>query len=440
MSLTPRPFQDIAISRGVDANLFLTDECGLGKKLTCVEIARRVQDICARPVLVVTTKSDTLQWKYEIAGQDPTIETVIGTVDLIWTPETDVWWLILHYEALVRHIKVLSHVKWSTVVLDEGHNIKNWQSQRAKATKKLKAFRKIVATGTPMDKSAADLWSPLEFLYPDKYRGKWRAFRAKHERGYTDGAGYWRTLPGAKNPTELSRELAPFMIGRVKTEVAPELPPNIQKVVHLKLTGAQASLYRRIQTTDDIIVTDESLQNDLFIGSKLAQMTREQQAVVMPSLIGSDAPSVKLDWFRSWREGNPYEPTIVFSNYRQVILQLHKEFDSHIVIGGEPLPPKWTKSLIFGTIKAASEALDFNFLRTAIFLDTTWSHLKMTQAINRIDRLSKTQITETIFLLAEGTIDELLYDSFMGKWDRYQLLRKYIAWRQGAEHPLLAKR
>ena len=139
MSKLPYPFQEAAIQVGLDRNLFLNDECGCGKKITMLEIARRLREVYKLPTLVVTVKRDTLQWKREILGQDPTIPVVIGTSDVLWVPEVDDWWLVLHYEALVRHIKGLSRVKFGTVILDEGHYIKSWQAQRTKAAKRLQA-------------------------------------------------------------------------------------------------------------------------------------------------------------------------------------------------------------------------------------------------------------------------------------------------------------
>src|SRR5678810_978030 len=296
MSKTAYPFQEQAIQVGLDRNLFLNDECGLGKKLTMLEVARRLREVYKLPTLVVTVKRDILQWQREIEAQDPSIPIVTGMVGApLWVPNVDDWWLILHYEALVNHVKGLSRVKFGTVILDEGHHIKSWQAQRTKAAKRLKALRKIVGTGTPMDRSPADLWSQLDFLYPETYRGARRAFCDRHERAFTDFSGYRRVLPGVKSATMLSQELAPFTFARTKKDVAPDLPPNIEKVVHIELTGAQATLYRRIQHATDIIVTDESLADPIMVGTALAQIVREQQAALDPSLLGSNAEAAKLE-------------------------------------------------------------------------------------------------------------------------------------------------
>lgn len=399
-----------------------------------MEVARQLRATLKRPTLVVTIKRDVFQWKEEILNQDPTIPVVIGTSDVLWVPEVPDWWLVLHYEAMVRHIKGLSRVQWSTVILDEGHFIKNDIAQRSKAAKKLKAERKIVATGTPIDKTPGDLWSMLEFLYPADFRGRKRAFKNEHERWYIDGAGYRRTLPGARDPQALAMLLAPFTFARTKEEVAPELPPNIHKHVSIQLTGTQAALYKRIATMDDIELHDpELLRDPLFVATKLAQMQKLQQAAVYPELVGSAAESAKLEWLQAWREDNPEEPCIVFTNYRAVAQAVAQMFtsDVHLVMGGVSLPSTWTKRMVVGTIRAASTALDLAHLRTAIFLDTTWSHLLMEQAINRIHRLSSQWVTQTLFLTAVGTVDELMLQAAVDKIDKYELLRRFVETTRG---------
>lgn len=435
MAKTPYPFQEQAINVGLDTNLFLNDECGCGKKITMLEVARRIREVYNLPTLVVTVKRDTLQWKREILGQDPTIPVVIGTSDVLWVPEVRDWWLVVHYEALVRHIKGLRKVKFGTVILDESHYIKNWQAQRSKAAKQLKALRKVAGTGTPMDKSPGDIWSQLEFLYPETYRGTRRKFLETHERSYRDLGGYKHVLPGVVNPMVLSSELAPFTFARTKLDVAPELPPNIEKVVHIQLTGTQASLYRRIQNAADIIIEGPELPTPMMISTVLAQMVKEQQAALDPALLGSMAESAKFEWLRDWIDGNPQEQVIIFTNYRVTAEYLARTYHANLIMGGVVLPTKWDKRVIVATIKAASEALDLGFIPTAIFMDENNSQLRMRQAISRIHRLGNTSPSETIYLHAVDTIDEIIHQAWTEKWDRYQLLRAFTTWRHGGVEP-----
>ncbi|XP_067653851.1 helicase-like transcription factor isoform X2 [Haliotis asinina] len=58
----------------------------------------------------------------------------------------------------------LHKVDWLRVVLDEGHVIRNPKAQQTKAVMELKAQRRWVLTGTPIQNSMKDLWSLINFL------------------------------------------------------------------------------------------------------------------------------------------------------------------------------------------------------------------------------------------------------------------------------------
>ncbi|XP_017297430.1 helicase-like transcription factor isoform X1 [Kryptolebias marmoratus] len=58
----------------------------------------------------------------------------------------------------------LHGIKWLRVVLDEGHIIRNPNTQMSKAVLELKAQRRWILSGTPIQNSMKDLWMLLAFL------------------------------------------------------------------------------------------------------------------------------------------------------------------------------------------------------------------------------------------------------------------------------------
>ncbi|KAK7904076.1 hypothetical protein WMY93_016683 [Mugilogobius chulae] len=58
----------------------------------------------------------------------------------------------------------LHKINWLRVVLDEGHFIRNPNAQMSKATLELKASRRWILSGTPIQNSVKDLWTLLAFL------------------------------------------------------------------------------------------------------------------------------------------------------------------------------------------------------------------------------------------------------------------------------------
>ena len=51
-------------------------------------------------------------------------------------------------------------------MLDEGHRIKAAKTKLTLAVKSLRAERKLVLTGTPLQNKVAELWSIFDFLMP----------------------------------------------------------------------------------------------------------------------------------------------------------------------------------------------------------------------------------------------------------------------------------
>uniref|UniRef100_A0AAV2JHR4 Helicase-like transcription factor n=1 Tax=Knipowitschia caucasica TaxID=637954 RepID=A0AAV2JHR4_KNICA len=58
----------------------------------------------------------------------------------------------------------LHKINWLRVVLDEGHFIRNPNTQMSKAALELKASRRWILSGTPIQNSVKDLWTLLAFL------------------------------------------------------------------------------------------------------------------------------------------------------------------------------------------------------------------------------------------------------------------------------------
>uniref|UniRef100_A0A673CFP0 Helicase-like transcription factor n=1 Tax=Sphaeramia orbicularis TaxID=375764 RepID=A0A673CFP0_9TELE len=58
----------------------------------------------------------------------------------------------------------LHGIHWLRVVLDEGHTIRNPNAQMSKAVLQLKAQRRWILSGTPIQNSVKDLWTLLAFL------------------------------------------------------------------------------------------------------------------------------------------------------------------------------------------------------------------------------------------------------------------------------------
>lgn len=61
---------------------------------------------------------------------------------------------------------ICSDYRWNFIILDEGHYIRNSNSQTFKAINLLISRHKLILSGTPVQNSPADLWSLFSYLMP----------------------------------------------------------------------------------------------------------------------------------------------------------------------------------------------------------------------------------------------------------------------------------
>lgn len=189
------------------------------------------------------------------------------------------------YETVVSESSWLSRVRWTYVVLDEGHRIKNSKTEMAKACQKLKGHNKIMLTGyvmtipvscttfhrwifcrlhqtifmqpltgslcrTPIQNNLEELWSLLHWLYPQVFDDKSKdSFRAAFDLSRGDA-----------NMTFMQHchaLLQKIMLRRTKDSpgVNLNLAPKHEIYLHASLSHTQREWYRRLITRagDDLV-------------------------------------------------------------------------------------------------------------------------------------------------------------------------------------------
>lgn len=75
--------------------------------------------------------------------------------------------LLTSYEMVLREKCVLKKIKWTYLVIDEAHKIKNEETQIAGVVRLLKSKHRLLLTGTPLQNNLHELWALLNFLLPD---------------------------------------------------------------------------------------------------------------------------------------------------------------------------------------------------------------------------------------------------------------------------------
>lgn len=435
---TLRPYQSTAYDLAVKQNTLIADDRGLGKTVTAIEAARQMMRIfnLQSPALVVVPKTLRGQWAEEIADQDASAVIVhLEASTPLCQPfnSRKSFWVLTHYEALLKHHKILSKTFWGVVIADEAHRIKNRKAQRSVALKKLETYRKIALTGTPYDRNPADIWSILNWLAPNVFKSYWAFFEA-HVDYDGDIAGA-KTINGVKDGQRFAKVIAPYIIQRSKQDVAPMLPKKIEQHIPVEFTPKQADLYRRIKIMAE---TDVRLDTGdvMVVKNHLGRILRLQQAAVDPRLLGTDDNGGKIDWLLEYVDDNPNETLLVFTRFRDTAIRVANLLGIPYFVGGETSMPPGTRfedhPKIVATIDAAKEGLNLGHIWNTVFLDCHWSSIAMAQAMDRTERdLQATKPRVIMYLEAindhlQETVDALVRAALEGKWDTIRLVNEWV--------------
>ena len=274
-ALKMREYQHIALDWMIalydkGLNGILADEMGLGKTIMTISVLAHLA--CERgiwgPHLIVVPTSLLLNWEIEFKRWCPSFKvlTYYGTQKERkekrqgWSKQNSFHVCITSYKMAVQDQKMFRRKKWKYMILDEAHNIKNFQSQRWQVLLGFRSKRRLLLTGTPLQNNLMELWSLLHFLMPHIFtsHSEFKDWFANPLMQMVEGSS-------AVNHTLVNRlhsVLRPFILRRLKKDVEKQMPDKYEHVVECPLSKRQRCLY------DDFMAAG-STQSKLASGNLL---------------------------------------------------------------------------------------------------------------------------------------------------------------------------
>ena len=436
-----RPYQKhgVAWMRFLRENGFggvLADEMGLGKTLQVLAhlaTTRAAERGTKAPCLVVCPTSLVTNWAAEAARFTPSLRVLVLSGpqrhrEFARIPEHD---LVLTSYALVRRdADAYRDHAFDTVVLDEAQHIKNRETRNARAVKSIRSDHRLILSGTPLENSVLDLWSLFDFLMPG-YLGSSDDFRDRYE------------IPIARerdaaSMARLARRIRPFLLRRLKREVAPELPEKLEHVSYCELTQDQAGVYAQVlaatrRQVDDAVGAQGLAKSRMVV---LTALLRLRQVCCDLRLLGSreDGPD----------EGTPEAATargesgkfqlfgelldevldgghrvLVFSQFTRMLGLLREELDRreipHCYLDGstvdragevkrfqDPAGP----AVFLISLKAGGVGLNLTAADTVVHFDPWWNPAVEDQATDRAHRIGQKRVVTSYKLITRGTVEE----------------------------------
>ena len=392
----------------------LADDMGLGKTLQSIAFIESVLSesrVRKQPILVVTPASLLYNWKNELGKFTPHIDVQIidgskADRNAAWKAGTEANVLITSYPSLRMDTECYRDLFFHTVFFDEAQAFKNPMTKTARAVKMLQAKHRFALTGTPIENSLDELWSIFYVVFPG-------------------------LLPNRREFSELRRvhiakQVRPFILRRMKTDVLQELPKKTEMVIYSELQVEQKKLYAAhlAELKHDAL---KHLKKKTFRKNRikfLAGLTRLRQLCCHPSLFveGYEGSSAKYEQLMEILEDCRMtgRRVLVFSQFTQMLAiirrQLIKQGAPYFYIDGQTPPVDRVSlcerfnegegDLFLVSLKAGGTGLNLTGADTVILYDLWWNPAVEQQAADRAHRMGQTNEVQVIRLVAKGTIEE----------------------------------
>jgi superfamily II DNA or RNA helicase len=428
-----RPYQKDGFSwlvflHELNSGGILADDMGLGKTVQAIALLLWAKSKYKRKLnLVVAPTSVVPNWEREIAKFAPGLKTVVwqGPNRSQRAPElekADV--MITSYALLRRDEELLQTLDLRYVILDEAQHIKNPMSQTARSAKKLSSERRLALTGTPIENRLSELWSIFDFVSPGLL-GTLKTFEDRIARPIDRG--------DMETAQRLRATIKPFIMRRLKRDVAADLPDKIEQEMIVPLAEAQAKLYKQVlgEVRKSVLSEVEKKGVSKAQIQILVALTRLRQVACDPRLI--KLPDTDFDADDSGKLGALREiideavdgghRVLVFSQFVGMLNHIRAALDADGVeyeyldgstkdriervdrFNAETGAPVFLISL-----KAGGTGLNLTGADTVIHFDPWWNPAVEDQATDRAHRIGQTKNVNVYKLIAAGTVEEKILE------------------------------
>ncbi|KAM6938744.1 chromodomain-helicase-DNA-binding protein 1-like [Lycodopsis pacificus] len=417
----------------------LGDEMGLGK--TCQTISLLVFMSGARgrsgPFLVLSPLSVLENWRTELEGFAPSLTVLSYNGDKERRAELqretrtqDFHVLLTTYELCLKDASFLRRWKWKVLVVDEAHRLKNQKSVLHKALTQFSVGFRVLLTGTPIQNNLQELYSLLSFIQPD-------IFTAEEADDFTNSYADIQSRPALA--AELQSVLEPFLLRRVKSEVAVDLPKKTELLMYHGMSALQKKYYKAMLMKDlEAFGNDQGNKNRL-----LNILMNLRKCVDHPYLFNGVEPEpfemgehlveasgklCLLDAMLTYLHKGAHR-ILLFSQMTRMldILQDYMEFRGYSYerldgsVRGEErnLAVKNFSSrdifVFLLSTKAGGVGLNLTAADTVIFMDSDFNPQNDLQAAARCHRIGQNRPVKVIRLLARDTVEEIMYSRAVSK-------------------------
>ncbi|XP_029988400.1 chromodomain-helicase-DNA-binding protein 1-like isoform X2 [Sphaeramia orbicularis] len=419
----------------------LGDEMGLGKTCQTISLLVYMSGALGKkgPYLVLSPLSVMENWRNELERFAPSLTVLCYKGDKERRAEIqretdtqDFSVLLTTYELCLKDASFLKRWKWKVLVVDEAHRLKNQNSLLHQTLTQFSVEFRVLLTGTPIQNNLQELYSLLNFIQPS-------IFSADDVDSFINSYSKVQKQPALA--AELQSILEPFLLRRVKSEVAVDLPKKTELVVYHGMSALQKKYYKAILMKDlDAFGNEQGSKTRLL--NILIQLRKcvnhpylfdgvEPEPFEMGEhLVEASGKLSLLDNMLTYLHKGGHR-VLLFSQMTRVldILQDYMEYRGYSYerldgsVRGEErnlAVKNFSTQDIFVFLlstKAGGVGMNLTAADTVIFMDSDFNPQNDLQAAARSHRIGQNRPVKVIRLLARDTVEEIMYSRALSKLD-----------------------
>ena len=395
----------------------LLDEQGLGKTIQALKACEKVDP----EVLVIVCPAIMRgTWSHHVANLIPTIiQVVINSYE--WYVKLD------NYKSLLKSIKG----KRVAVIVDEAHYIKTPASKRTKTVQHLLSLDnivfKVLLTGTPVTRDVDDLYTQLKVFYPDFCKSIFE-YRKKYMRCIHSYFGdVYKGFKNEYSRQEIIKYLKSCSLRRTKKSAGLNLPSIVRQPVYIDINKkiAKESLSILDYATKVINGVDDYTLYKTDLAEEASHIASIRKALGVAKV-----PQV-LQYVEHLLQSGT-QKLVVFGVHVDVVnliyealKEKYKEIKTHRIIGAttstqrEKIIKEFqeleTPQILVANMVACGVGVTLTKSHTVVFAELDFTPSNIMQAEARVHRITQEHIVNSIFMIANESLDAKILDLIKDK-------------------------